>query len=187
MYNEVSSFIPEGGSVYMPIVPHKTGFKEVTIYKPEAAQVERLLKKLGYWEGGSTSSISTPTLETPRFAGDSGPDFLLSNNPFSGVKIEDLVSKVKNKLPTVAGAATGATLPFLSPDEVEAERARYAQLEREQALGSPIVDPIDILLAPIGAVGAGAKAAAMAVEPFISYGMDKAINGLLGLFSDEED
>lgn len=57
----------------------------------------------------------------------------------------------------------------------------------EPGLESPIVDPADILTAPFGVVGAGAKAAAMAAEPFISYGMDKAINGLFDLFSDEED
>ena len=54
---------PGGGeSWYMPIVPCKKGFKSVTLYNPEACKVERLLKDKGYWEGGSISSIFTPTL-----------------------------------------------------------------------------------------------------------------------------
>jgi hypothetical protein len=57
----------------------------------------------------------------------------------------------------------------------------------EPGLESPIVDPVDILTAPFGVAGLIPKAAAMAAEPFISYGMDKAINGLFDLFSDEEE
>ena len=57
----------------------------------------------------------------------------------------------------------------------------------EPGLESPIVDPADILTAPFGVAGLIPKAAAMAAEIPISYGMDKAINGLLGLFDDEEE
>lgn len=57
----------------------------------------------------------------------------------------------------------------------------------EPGLESPIVDPADLLTAPIGVPTAALKAASVAAEPFISYGMDKAINGLFDLFSDEEE
>lgn len=57
----------------------------------------------------------------------------------------------------------------------------------DKPLESPLVDPADLLTAPIGVPTAALKAASVAAEPFISYGMDKAINGLLGLFSDEEE
>ncbi|WP_458399335.1 ADP-ribosyltransferase-containing protein [Mailhella sp.] len=165
-------------SWYMPIAPYKKGFKGVTLYDPEASQVERLLKDRGYWEGGSTSSIFTPTLGERSKSIGSGTLSAVNSPSFENT-IRGLEDWSKRNLPKVAGAATGAALPFLSPEEVEAERERYARIAMEQGLGSPSVDPIDILLAPIGAVGAGAKAAAMAAEPFISYGMDKAIGGLL--------
>ena len=53
----------KGRSFYMPIVPFKKGFKGVTLYDPQAAEVAHKLKDRGYWEGGSTSSIFTPSLE----------------------------------------------------------------------------------------------------------------------------
>jgi len=87
-----------------------------------------------------------------------------------------------NSRKAIIPLAAGGLLGF--PDEAQAEQARYAQLEREQGVQSPTFDPIDILLAPIGIVGAGAKAAAMAAEPFISYGMDKAVGGLLDWWED---
>ena len=57
----------------------------------------------------------------------------------------------------------------------------------DKPLESPIVDPADLITAPFGVAGLIPKAAAMAAEIPISYGMDKAINGLLGLFDDEEE
>ncbi|MBR5186594.1 MAG: hypothetical protein IKW19_09890 [Akkermansia sp.] len=96
----------------------------------------------------------------------------------------------------IPAVGAGGLLSLMGPEEAEAaipdEKYVFPAQKRgtvlyEPGLESPLVDPADILTAPIGAVGAGAKAAAMAAEPFISYGMDKAINGLLGLFSDEEE
>lgn len=92
----------------------------------------------------------------------------------------------KSIIPLIAGGAVMAPreaqgMPYQFPADKRGT-ARY-----EHGLESPTVDPIDVLLAPIGVVGASAKAAAMAAEPFISYGLDKAIGGILSLFGDEEE
>ncbi|MBQ5728531.1 MAG: hypothetical protein IIV56_06400, partial [Mailhella sp.] len=92
----------------------------------------------------------------------------------------------------IPAVGAGGLLALMGPEEAEAKPYQFPADKRgtvlyEPGLESPIVDPADILTAPFGVAGAGAKAAAMAAEPFISYGMDKAINGLLGLFSDEEE
>lgn len=101
-----------------------------------------------------------------------------------------MAGKVTRGLIPAVGA--GGLLALMGPEEAEAAPYQFPADKRgtvlyEPGLESPIVDPVDILTAPFGVVGAGAKAAAMAAEPFISYGMDKAINGLLGLFDDAED
>ena len=62
-------------------------------------------------------------------------------------------------------------------------------VNREPGLGTPLVDVADLATAPIGAATATGRAAAVAAEPFIAYGMDKAgnwlgdkVNGILGYF-----
>ena len=92
----------------------------------------------------------------------------------------------------IPAVGAGGLLSLMGAEEAEAAPYQFPADKRgtvlyEPGLESPIVDPADILTAPLGVAGAGAKAAAMAAEPFISYGMDKAINGLLGLFDDEEE
>jgi hypothetical protein len=92
----------------------------------------------------------------------------------------------------IPAVGAGGLLAMMGPEDDEAAPYQFpadlpGYVNPEPGLGSPLVDVADILVAPIGAVGAGAKAAAMAAEPFVSYGMDKVINGLFDLFSDEED
>jgi hypothetical protein len=57
----------------------------------------------------------------------------------------------------------------------------------EPGLESPLVDPIDIAVAPIGATSWGGRALAMAAEPAIAYGADKALGALLGMFQRGKD
>lgn len=96
-------------------------------------------------------------------------------------------------LPAVGAGATAAALaPSYAEAAIPGEQYVFPADKRgtvlyEPGLESPLVDPADLLTAPIGVPTAALKAASVAAEPFISYGMDKAINGLLGLFDDEEE
>jgi hypothetical protein len=167
----------------MPIVPYKKGFKGVTLYDPEASQVERLLKDKGYWEGGSTSSIFTPSLGERSKSIGSGT-LPAVNNPAFENTIRGLDAWGKQNLPKVAGAATGAAIPYLTPEKAQAERERYAQLEKEQGLQSPPVDPIDILSAPFGVAGFIPKVASAVAEVPVSLGMDKALDYISRLWGE---
>lgn len=99
-------------------------------------------------------------------------------------------------IPFAAGGAGAAAA--LAPGEasasVPAEQYRWpadepGYVNREPGLGTPLVDVADLATAPIGAATAAGRAASVAAEPFIAYGMDKAgnwlgdkVNGLLGYF-----
>ena len=54
----------------------------------------------------------------------------------------------------------------------------------EPGLESSLVDPADLITAPFGVVGAGAKAASVAAEPVIAYGMDKALEYISRLWGE---
>jgi hypothetical protein len=56
----------------------------------------------------------------------------------------------------------------------------------EPGLEAPLVDPMDIATAPIGMTTAAGKALAMAAEPGLAYGTDKALGALLGMFQREK-
>ena len=92
----------------------------------------------------------------------------------------------------IPAVGAGGMLALMGADEAEAAPYQFPADKRgtvlyEPGLGSPIVDPADLLTAPIGVPTAALKAASVAAEPFISYGMDKAINGILGLFYGDEE
>jgi hypothetical protein len=89
----------------------------------------------------------------------------------------------------IPAVGAGGMLALMGPEEAEAAPYQFPADKRgtvlyEKGLESPIVDPVDILLAPIGAVGAGAKAAAMAAEPVVSYGVDKALDYISRLWGE---
>lgn len=95
---------------------------------------------------------------------------------------------IYKSIPWAIGA--GGLLSLIGAEEAEAAPYQFPADKRgtvryEAGLESPSVDPVDVLLAPIGAVGAGAKAAAMAAEPFVSYGMDKALAYISKLWGEE--
>lgn len=101
-----------------------------------------------------------------------------------------MAGKVTRGLIPAVGA--GGLLALTGADEAEAAPYQFPADKRgtvlyEPGLGSPIVDPADLLTAPIGVPTAALKAASVAAEPFISYGMDKAINGILGMFYGNEE
>ena len=98
-------------------------------------------------------------------------------------------------IPFAAGGAGAAALvPGEASASVPAEQYRWpadepGYVNREPGLVTPLVDVADLATAPIGAATAAGRAASVAAEPFIAYGMDKAgnwlgdkVNGLLGYF-----
>jgi len=105
---------PGNHSWYMPIVPHKKGFKGVTIYDPETSRVADELKGRGYWEGGSTSSIFTPTLRERSESIGSGTLSAVNNGPFNNILQEQLKKLKFPAMGVISGL--GADLA-LTPDE----------------------------------------------------------------------
>ena len=63
-------------------------------------------------------------------------------------------------------AATGGLLGAMLPQEAKAEQQRKI---REQALEDPWMNPVDMLLAPIGAATWLGRAAAVLAEPLIAF------------------
>jgi hypothetical protein len=98
-------------SWYMPIAPYKKGFKGVTLYDPEASQVERLLKDKGYWEGGSTSSIFTPTLGERSKSIGSGTLPAVNSGSFNNSVQEQLAKLKLSAVPLAAGLGAGLAMP----------------------------------------------------------------------------
>ena len=100
---------PGNHSWYMPIVPYKKGFKGVTLYDPETSRVADELKGRGYWEGGSTSSIFTPSLEEGLVQPvGSGTLPAVNNGPFNNSLQEQLK---KLKLPAVGATSALGSRP----------------------------------------------------------------------------
>lgn len=99
-------------------------------------------------------------------------------------------------LPFAAGGAgaEAALAPGEASASVPADQYRFpaddpGYVNHEPGLGTPLVDVADLATAPIGAATAAGRAASVAAEPFLAYGMDKAgnwagdkVNGLLRYF-----
>ena len=113
----------------MPIVPCKKGFKSVTLYNPEACKVERLLKDKGYWEGGSISSIFTPTLGERSKSIGSGTLSAVNDPSFKNtIRGLDAWSKRLLSLSVVGGTAAA-----LSPGKARA----FVPVQDYRARGIP--------------------------------------------------
>ena len=138
------------------------------------------------------------------------PDGAISFNPDDIKKIytkpsahDGIPDSVKGFIPVVgAGAAALAPGEAQASAPVDDYRARAIPADqypwpadepgfvaREPGLETPLVDVADLATAPIGAVTTAGRAAAVAAEPFIAYGMDKAggwlgdkLGGMLGYF-----
>ena len=98
-------------------------------------------------------------------------------------------------IPMLAG---GGALAAMAPGSAQASEAEWPKQgadgrlvwpadmpgyrNTEPGLEAPLVDPVDIATAPIGMTTAAGKALAMAAEPGLAYGTDKALGALLGLF-----
>lgn len=181
-YPEGLGSIHEGKGYNASLYP---GEQFTGIYQLNPINEKRLLKKMKSLEMGTPDeSAGHPIVARPE-GRDVRSERVSADGVHDEANIPHFSTASKAMIPLVAGGAV------LTPDEAQgtayqfpADRPGY--VNAEPGLESPSFDPIDILLAPIGVAGTGAKAAAMAAEPFVSYGMDKLIGGILSLFDEEE-
>lgn len=163
------------------VAPHDGFTGLVTGHKYNTEDAKKDLKRF------SGERPSSPFTGTPKEAVTQQGEVSVVENA-SGLDESTIPASSNSRkaiIPLIAGGAV------LAPSEAQGTPYQFPADKRgtvlyEPGLGSPIVDPADLLTAPIGVPTAALKAASVAAEPFISYGMDKAIGGLLSLFSDEE-
>jgi hypothetical protein len=120
-------------------------------------------------------------------------------HPISAVEeqaaLHDLINQLKGGVKAAAPvAATGGLLGLMAaPEEAGAsvpERPEPQWAQWDEAWGAdpplehPIVDPIDMLVAPLGATTWMGKAAAAAAEPALSLGMHHGGEALQGLLDE---
>jgi hypothetical protein len=173
-------------SLFAPVGPGNAGEINIsTIIDPENKKVlSHLEQLLASREVGKLSSMS----RDHRAISAGVPS--TQRRPISAVEeqaaIEELISLITGKVKTVAPvAATGGLLGMMGQVGEAAAAApepeyQWAQWDdawgSDPPLESPVVDPIDMMLAPIGAATWLGKAAAVAAEPAISIGMNYLFN-----------
>lgn len=174
--------------IVAPVYPARGDIGLVTIFEESPKRLIQELKKLkGVREGG----LSPSTVQPPQFgAGEA----LLRNPPLpaeaenavsqrlrlsaveSQSALEDIIRQLTKGVKAVAPIATaGGLVGMLGADEAKAAPWQPSQ---EPGLETPWFDPVDMLTAPVGVAGAGAKALSAAATPFVSG----ALNGILSLF-----
>lgn len=121
------------------------------------------------------------------------PGDSIAEQGYWGLPVKGMITK--GLLPLMAA---GGALAAMSPGSAQASEAEWPKQapdgrlvwpadmpgyrNTEPGLEAPLVDPVDIATAPIGMTTAAGKALAMAAEPGLAYGTDKALGALLGLF-----
>jgi hypothetical protein len=168
------------GFLFAPISPYRDRYYLNTIIGLDGKQTEYALAGV---EGGLFPS---PASLSPGNAGYNGLAVAGSQlRPISDVtpnqsktSLSELPLNGKKNLSAIAGAS-GAALSRLAGD---AEPAYAYTGKPDLPVGTPWLDPIDVLMAPAGVAGIGRKALAMAVTPAVSYGME-GLGGLLGMLA----
>ncbi|HIU18276.1 MAG TPA: hypothetical protein IAB01_07490 [Candidatus Avidesulfovibrio excrementigallinarum] len=182
-------------SWYGPVMPHKNGFKVITVFNPKTSTVRRRLRERGDWEDGAVSEVSSVAFGSPGSSihastwdvpapgqASSGP-LSAVNPPLSEKKLNESAQSVNekglnSKLPAVAGGALAGTT--LSSDTAHATSLAAPRrfpadepgwVNPEPPLETPLVSPVDLVLAPAGVAKASGKVAAVAAEPFVAWGM----------------
>lgn len=151
---------------------------------------------VGGYHAGEYGSDGEPLILLPQIIGETKNIGKIAKNKHNIGTFNPKSKNVYNALPFAVGGAGAASA--LAPGEasasVPAEQYSWpadepGYVNREPGLGTPLVDVADLATAPIGAATAAGRAAAVAAEPFVAYGMEKAgnwvgdkVNGLLGLF-----
>lgn len=157
-------YLHDGKDVVSPFMAGRSGDVVLkTVFRPDYEK----RKYLEGYLGRPLSPISGLRNDVPASA---QPPGLSAVRQPSGESIAEISAPNKGKLPALAGSSTGLGLAS-APSKAQGGPV-------ELGLESPWFDPVDILLAPVGVTGRGARAAAMALEPAVSAG----VAGLLGLF-----
>ena len=74
--------------------------------------------------------------------------------------------------------APGEAQAAIPADQYRFPAAEPGWVNPEPPLETPLVSPVDLALAPAGVAKASGKVAAVAAEPFVAWGMDKAADWL---------
>ena len=157
-------YLHDGKDVVSPFMAGRSGDVVLkTVFRPDYEK----RKYLEGYLGRPLSPISGLRNDVPASA---QPPGLSAVRQPSGESIAEISAPNKGKLPALAGSSTGLGLAS-APSKAQG-------MSEEPGLESPWFDPVDILLAPVGVTGRGARAATMALEPAVSAG----VAGLLGLF-----
>lgn len=157
-------YLHDGKDVVSPFMAGRSGDVVLkTVFRPDYEK----RKYLEGYLGRPLSPISGLRNDVPASA---QPPGLSAVRQPSEESIAEISAPNKGKLPALAGSSTGLGLAS-APSKAQG-------MSEEPGLESPWFDPVDILLAPVGVTGRGARAAAMALEPAVSAG----VAGLLGLF-----
>ena len=175
-------FSPDGeGHVWRVVAAPHDGFSGlVTGYR---YGVDDMKKELS--SGSLGGRPLPPYSSTPVSGGGALPGRLTTvrgKESSSPINITPLPARVNagSDLPAALGGASGAAAwPMQAAD------GRYiwpadmpGYVNTEPGLETPLVDPIDIAVAPIGAATWGGRAAAVAAEPVLSYGLDRMFGGI---------
>lgn len=156
------------------------------------SQSSKIVKELASKGKGNLSGeagLSGETLRSSHLRSQELPPAVAQRPGFSAVgepaQVEgilgELPAKGKKNLPALAGAS-GAALSHYGAEPEPAHAFPGVQAyagKPDLPLEAPWLDPVDMLVAPVGVPGAGAKVSAMAMAPAFSYGLER-LGGLLG-------
>lgn len=153
------------------------------IYQLNPINEKRLLKKMKSLEMGTPDeSAGHPIVARPE-----GQDVRSERVSADGVRdranIPDSSAIRKGIIPLIAGGAVMAPseaqgIPYQFPAD------KRGTVRHEAGLESPSVDPVDVLLAPIGVAGFIPKVASAVAEVPVSLGMDKALDYISRLWGE---
>jgi hypothetical protein len=176
--------------LFAPVFPTREGQAGLaTIFETSPERILFEIGRMTEHQRGAPSLIHGHHPQSPKDA--------VSQLELSAVdapsNLQEIINRLKGGVKTAAPvAATGGLLDMLAgsgkavapaPTPQEPQWAQWNDAwGADPPLEHPIVDPIDMLVAPLGATTALGKAAAATAEPAISLGMHyggKALQGIL--------
>ena len=163
------------------VAPHDGFTGLVTGYKYKIKDAQKDLKRF------SGERPSSPYPNIPEGAGTQQGELSAVGEPsqvINNAMVHDSSTLRKGLLPLFAGGAGAAAMALGEAQAaIPADQYRFPADEPgwvnpEPPLETPLFSPIDLALAPAGVAKASGKVAAVAAEPFVAWGMDKAVDWL---------
>lgn len=182
-YENGIGVITEGKAYNGSLLP---GIEYTRIYQVNPLNEKRLLAKTKSLSSSTDGSAVHP-VATPSNDGVL-PQRAISADVELPLKVSEKQIPVNSftEIPAALGGTTGASAAVWPMQAADGRLIWPADMpgyrNTEPGLETPIIDPVDIVVAPVGVRGLIGKAAAMAAEPAIAYGTDSALDGILGLF-----